>query len=90
VRGFVLFRSSIEREIHMQHDHSLSLAATASGMVGGVTRAISEQMTLSAISLHGVVDVAFYAVVSASVGYCVKVTWDFLFSRIRKKEKGHE
>ena len=60
----------------MQHDHSLSLATTASGMVGGVGRAIAEQHSLSSISLHGVIDVAFYAVVSASVGYCVKVAWD--------------
>jgi len=62
----------------MQHDHSLSLAATASGMVGGVTRAISEQMTLSAISLHGVVDVAFYAVVSASVGISLNIIFRHL------------
>lgn len=81
----MLFRSSIEREIYMQHDHSLSLAATASGMVGGVTRALSEEMTLTEISLHGIVDVAFYAVVSASVGYCVKVAFDVLFNRFKKK-----
>jgi hypothetical protein len=56
----------------MQHDLSLSLASTASGMVEGVGRAIAEQHFLSSISLHGVVDVAFYALVSASVGYCVK------------------
>ncbi|MEY2964182.1 MAG: hypothetical protein RL754_1443, partial [Bacteroidota bacterium] len=39
------------------------------GMVGGVGRAIAEQHSLSSISLNGVIDVAFYAVVSASVGY---------------------
>ena len=69
----------------MQHDHSLSLATTASGMVGGVGRAIAEQHSLSSISLHGVIDVAFYAVVSASVGYCVKVAWDTLFKRFRNR-----
>jgi hypothetical protein len=67
----------------MQHDHSLSLATTA--MVGGVGRAIAEQHSLSSISLHGVIDVAFYAVVSASVGYCVKVAWDTLFKRYRNR-----
>ena len=51
----------------MQHDHSLSLATTASGMVGGVGRAIAEQHSLSSISLHGVIDVAFYAVVSCAL-----------------------
>jgi hypothetical protein len=54
-------------------------------MVGGVGRAIAEQHSLSSISLHGVVDVAFYAVVSASVGYCVKVAWDYLFHRFRNR-----
>lgn len=60
----------------MQHEHSLSLATTASGMVGGIGRAIAEQHSLSSISLHGVVDVALYAVVFTSVGYCIKVAWD--------------
>jgi len=69
----------------MQHDHSLSLATTASGMVGGVSRAIAEQHSLTSISLPGVIDVAFYAVVSASVGYCVKVAWDTLFKRYRNR-----
>jgi len=69
----------------MQHNPNLSLATTASGMVGGVSRAMTEQLTLSSISLHGVVDVAFYAVVSASVGYCVKVAWDYLFQHYRKR-----
>lgn len=68
----------------MQHDHSLSLATTASGMVGGVGRAIAEQHSLTSISLHGVIDVAFYAVVSASVGYCVKVAWGLCHQSHRK------
>ena len=58
----------------MQHDHSLSLATTASGMVGGVGRAIAEQHSLTSISLHGVIDVAFYAVVSASVKSAIRLT----------------
>lgn len=67
----------------MQHDYSLSLATTVSGMVGGVARVLSEPDSLSSVSLTGVVDVAFYAVVSASVGYCVKVVWDYFFQRFR-------
>ncbi|HCS20161.1 MAG TPA: hypothetical protein DIW47_06300 [Bacteroidetes bacterium] len=63
----------------MQHDHSLSIATTVSGMAGGVIRAISEQLAASTISLAGVIDVAFYAVVSASVGYCAKVLLDTYF-----------
>ena len=67
----------------MPHDHNLSFTTTASGVVGGVTKAMSEQMTLSSISLQGITDVAFYAVISASVGYCVKVTWDVIFKKFR-------
>ena len=48
-------------------------------------RAIAEQHSLTSISLHGVIDVAFYAVVSASVGYCVKVAWDTMFKRYRNR-----
>jgi hypothetical protein len=74
----------------MQHDHSLSVAATGSGMIGGVTHAISEQIILSKISLHGVVDVAFYALISASVGYCVKVVFDVFLKRFKKGPNGYE
>lgn len=72
----------------MQLDHSLSIATTASGMVGGVSRALAEQQPLSSISLHEVVDVAFYAVVSASVGYCVKVAWDSLHQIYKLRKSG--
>jgi hypothetical protein len=72
----------------MQHDNSLSIATTASGMVGGVSRALAEQQTLSSISLHGVVDVAFYAVVSASVGYCVKVALDSFYQYYKLRKSG--
>jgi hypothetical protein len=67
----------------MPHDHNLSFTTTASGVVGGVTKAMSEQMTLSSISLQGITDVAFSAVISASVGYCVKVAWDVIFKKFR-------
>jgi hypothetical protein len=36
-------------------------------------------MTLSAFSLHGVVDVAFYAVASASVGITLNIIFRHLF-----------
>lgn len=68
----------------MQHSHSLSFATTASGMLGGLSRAMSEQISLTTITFPGVIDVAVYAVVSASVGYCVKVTMDLISERFRK------
>jgi hypothetical protein len=70
----------------MPNHISLSLATTASGILGGVSRAVTEQVPLSTITLTGVVDVAAYAVVSASVGYCVKVVMDMAHKRISKSK----
>lgn len=70
----------------MQHDNSLFFATTASGMLGGLSRAISEQVSLSTISFPGIIDVAAYAVVSASVGYCVKVTMDVVHQWVRNRK----
>ena len=69
----------------MPYNHSLSLATTASGMLGGVSRAVTEQIPLSTITLSSVIDVAAYAVVSASVGYCVKIVMDIFKNRYSKK-----
>lgn len=70
----------------MPNHISLSLATTASGILGGVSRAVTEQVPLSTITLTGVVDVAAYAVVSASVGYCVKVVMDMAHKRFSKSK----
>lgn len=63
----------------------LSVMTTASGMVGGVSKAVSAHLTIASISLGGVIDVAFYAVISASVGYCVKLIYDYLLRDVFKK-----
>lgn len=68
----------------MQHSHSLLFTTTASGMLGGLSRAMSEQVSLATITFLGINDVAVYAVVSASVGYCVKVAMDFISQQFRK------
>ena len=73
----------------MQTSPGLSIVATTSGVVGGVSRALSEKLSVTSISLHGVVDVAFYAVISASVGYCVKVSLDGAYKAYKnRKSKG--
>lgn len=69
------------------HDHSLALATATSGMIGGVTRAVAEEMTLSTISLQGFLDVVFYATVSASVGYGVKRLWDRVVARRKARQE---
>jgi hypothetical protein len=56
-------------------------------MIGGVTRAVAEEMTLSTISLQGFLDVVFYATVSASVGYGVKRLWDRVVARRKARQE---
>lgn len=70
----------------MQHNPGLSIVATTSGLLGGVSRALTEQISTSSISLSGVVDVAFYAVVSASVGYCVKIALDGAYQKLKSRK----
>jgi hypothetical protein len=70
----------------MQGNIGLSIATTTSGMIGGVTKAVSANLTVLSISFQGIIDVAFYALVSASVGYGVKVGFDRLVKR-RKSQK---
>jgi len=71
----------------MQSDISLSIATTTSGVIGGVTKAISAHLTLCSITMQGVGDVSFYALVSASVGYIVKVAFDSLVRKCKSKNQ---
>ena len=45
----------------------LSVMTTASGMAGGVSKVVSSHLIIASISLGGIIDVAFYAVISVSV-----------------------
>ena len=60
-----------------------SIITTASGVFGGVGKAITSLQILS-ITLQGISEVAFYAAVSAIVGYGVKVLIDVIKRQIRK------
>lgn len=71
----------------MQGNVSLSLATTTSGMIGGVSKAVSEHLTIASISAQGIIDVAFYAVISASVGYLVKIAFDSAVKRLKSKKQ---
>ena len=57
---------------------SNSLVATSSGMIGGVSKAITSKFTLSTITFSQVTEVAVYAAISAFVGYLVKLGVDTL------------
>ena len=63
-----------------------SLVATTSGICGGVGKAISAKFILSNITLIGVIDVAFYAAISAMVGYGVKKAIDKALCIIKRNK----
>ncbi len=56
----------------MQHHTHTALFTTASGVVGGVGKAISAKPLLLAITLPGLSTVIIYAAASAAAGYVVK------------------
>jgi hypothetical protein len=57
----------------MTHNQITSLIVTASGVFGGVGKAISSYFVLVNITFHGTVELVFYAAVSAVVAYGVTV-----------------
>jgi|TARA_B110001452_G_scaffold251162_1_gene239957 hypothetical protein len=61
--------------------HGLSLATTTSGLFGGLLKAIADHASATNITLAGAIDVAAYAIISASVGYGVKLTLDRFLGR---------
>jgi hypothetical protein len=71
----------------MAHNQITSLIVTASGVFGGVGKAISSHFVLVNISFHGTVELAFYAAVSAAVAYGVKEGIDHLVNRFKRPKK---
>lgn len=69
----------------MQHHTHTALFTTASGVVGGVGKAISAKPLLMAITLTGLSTVIIYAAASAGVGYVVKKVLDKLSAKISDK-----
>jgi len=61
-----------------------SIIATSSGMIGGVTKAVSSGFTYSDFAVPQIAEVSFYAAVSAIVGYLVKLSIDQLIKKIKK------
>jgi len=64
-----------------------SLIVTASGVFGGVGKAISSHFVLVNISLHGTVELAFYAAISAAVAYGVKEGIDHIVNRFKRPKQ---
>jgi len=61
-----------------------SLIASVSGVIGGVGKAIDTRTLESFYSPMEILQICFYAALSAAVGYTVKRTLDFLFDKISK------
>jgi hypothetical protein len=62
-----------------------SIITTSSGVIGGVTKAVNSGFTLNSISIPHIIDVAFYAAISAFIGYSIKLGFDELRSFIKRK-----
>jgi hypothetical protein len=61
----------------MSQNSQNSLIITASGILGGLGKAVfSNQVILADISWKGTLEVTFYAAISAIVGYAVKIGID--------------
>lgn len=64
-----------------------SVIATTSGLCGGLGKALTAHMVLTNITFQGIIEVAFYAAISALVGYGVKKGIDNLVNRFKKPKK---
>jgi hypothetical protein len=62
-----------------------TVITTSSGVVGGVSKAVSSGFTICSISIPHLLDVAFYAAVSAFVGYSIKLGIDELRNYFRRR-----
>ncbi|MBT3300901.1 MAG: hypothetical protein HOD63_01355 [Bacteroidetes bacterium] len=67
------------------HSFQTSVITTSSGVIGGVTKAINSGFTLCSISIPHIIDVAFYAALSAFIGYSIKLGFDELRGFIKRK-----
>lgn len=77
----------------MPENQLTSFITTASGFAGGMTRAFVGRVTLSAITVTSLVEVALYAGTSALVGYCVKLAADYLrklYKKYKENRRSHE
>ncbi|MEY3967265.1 MAG: hypothetical protein RL137_165 [Bacteroidota bacterium] len=63
-----------------QHSHT-SIFTTASGVLGGVAKAVTAKPLLSEITLPGLANVVIYAAASAAAGYFVKQFMDSVARR---------
>ena len=66
----------------MSHHSHTSIFTTASGVLGGVTKAVTAKPILTEITLPGLSNVVIYAAASAAAGYIVKKSMDCVAKRL--------
>ena len=64
-----------------------SVVVTTSGLCGGLGKALTAHLVLANITFHGTIDVAFYAAISALVGYGVKKGIDSMLIYFKRRRK---
>jgi hypothetical protein len=71
----------------MPENHLNSVVATTSGLCGGLGKALTAHLVITNITFQGIIEVSFYAAISALVGYGVKKGIDNLVNRFKKPKK---
>ncbi len=79
----------------MSQEAHTAIVTTISGVIGGITKAVSAKPLLLAITFSGLSTVVIYASASAAAGYVVKKLLDKLFELVsdfidRNNTPGHE
>lgn len=64
-----------------------SIVATTSGLCGGLGKALTAHLVLTNITFQGIIEVSFYAAISALAGYGAKKGIDCLANRFSKSKK---
>lgn len=71
----------------MPQNHINSFVAATSGLCGGLGKALTAHLVITNITFQGIIEVAFYAAISALVGYGVKKGIDSLVSHFKKSKR---
>ncbi|HEY4785520.1 MAG TPA: hypothetical protein VIH57_05705 [Bacteroidales bacterium] len=87
ITGLVsLYQKSIWKQT-MSQNHENSIIVTISSICGGVSKTITSHLLLANITFPGIIEVAFYAAISALVGYGVKKGIDSTVIYFKKRKK---
>jgi len=70
----------------MSQNHENSIIVTFSSVCGGVSKTLTSHFLFASITFQGITEVAFYAAISALVGYGVKKGIDRLVTYIKKRK----